>query len=144
MDEITEIMDFIQNCTTIQSDIIWGNTYDDSLGNALSVTIVATGLESEVGLGVLKPDLEHKTLQSEYDYKCQHLPDGLFGPMQKPEDVEMEVEGEVKVAAEPEMAVEAAPSKRGKKIRMPKAPHRPSAITKLMDSLFDDEDDKLI
>lgn len=56
MDEITEIMDYVHRLTGIQSDIIWGNTFDESLGDALSVTIVATGLDEEIGIGELKPD----------------------------------------------------------------------------------------
>ena len=55
MDEVTEIMDFIQRGTGLETDIIWGNGYDDSLGEAISVTIVATGLKSETGLGNLEP-----------------------------------------------------------------------------------------
>jgi len=55
MDEITEIMDYVQYCTGIQSDVIWGNTIDPTLGEALSVTIVATGLDQEIGIGELKP-----------------------------------------------------------------------------------------
>ena len=60
MDEITEIMDFVRQCTGIESDIIWGNTFDESLGDALSVTIVATGLKEEIGIGELKPDYRNK------------------------------------------------------------------------------------
>ncbi len=56
MDEITEIMDYVQFQTGIQSDVIWGNTVDPSLGEAISVTIVATGLDQEIGLGNLRPD----------------------------------------------------------------------------------------
>lgn len=53
MDEITIIMEFIQRGTGLETDIIWGNGYDPSLGEAISVTIVATGLRSETGLGDL-------------------------------------------------------------------------------------------
>lgn len=55
MDEVTEIMDFIQRGTGLETDIIWGNGYDERLGEAISVTIVATGLRSETGLGNLEP-----------------------------------------------------------------------------------------
>ncbi len=63
MDEVTEIMEFIQRGTGIQTDIIWGNGYDESLDDSLSVTIVATGLSSEVGIGELIPDLLPKTFE---------------------------------------------------------------------------------
>ncbi|MEA1876989.1 MAG: cell division protein FtsZ [Bacteroidota bacterium] len=54
MDEITEIMEFIQRGTGLETDIIWGNGNDLSLGEAISVTIIATGLKSETGLGVMQ------------------------------------------------------------------------------------------
>jgi len=54
MDEITEIMEFIQRGTGLDTDIIWGNGNDMSLGEAISVTIIATGLKSETGLGALQ------------------------------------------------------------------------------------------
>lgn len=63
MDEVTEIMEFIQKGTGIQTDIIWGNGYDETLGESISVTIVATGLNSEIGIGALIPDLEPKTFE---------------------------------------------------------------------------------
>ena len=55
MDEVTEIMDFIQRGTGLETDIIWGNGFDESLGDAISVTIVATGLRYETSLGDLEP-----------------------------------------------------------------------------------------
>jgi cell division protein FtsZ len=144
MDEITEIMDFIQHCTQIQSDIIWGNTYDESLGNALSVTIVATGLESEIGLGELKPDFEHKSYPLQPENEYHHLPKDLFGPMQTPDQVPMEVDGVTSDANIHEMVAESVQAKATKKARPSRQPRRPSAISKLMESLFDDKDDKLV
>lgn len=46
MDEITEITDFVQQEAGSNADIIWGTGQDDSLGDNLSVTIIATGFES--------------------------------------------------------------------------------------------------
>lgn len=43
MDEIDEITEFIQNESGNTADIIWGNGVDESLGNKISVTIIATG-----------------------------------------------------------------------------------------------------
>ncbi len=144
MDEITEIMDFIQHCTQIQSDIIWGNTYDESLGNALSVTIVATGLESEIGLGDLKPQYVQKNYPLWPDSEHHHLPKDLFGRMQTPDQVPMEVEGEDRDDKVHELVPEGTAGKGNKKDRPPRQPRRPSAISKLMESLFDDKDDKLV
>ncbi|MBN2610721.1 MAG: cell division protein FtsZ [Bacteroidales bacterium] len=43
MDEIGQITDYVQDCAGSEADLIWGNGVDESLGNYLSVTIIATG-----------------------------------------------------------------------------------------------------
>jgi cell division protein FtsZ len=43
MDEIDEITDYIQNETGYTADLIWGNGKDESLGENICVTIIATG-----------------------------------------------------------------------------------------------------
>jgi len=45
MEEIFEITEFIQDEAGQATNLIWGNCYDESLGNKLSVTIIATGFE---------------------------------------------------------------------------------------------------
>jgi cell division protein FtsZ len=142
MDEITEIMDFIQHCTKIQSDIIWGNTKDDSLGNALSVTIVATGLESETGLGDLKPDFEKHKFTHSPAGAFNTLPPDLFGMRQAPESVPLEVDGDREEGHRPEFAID-EPARKTTRKDKPKRQPRESAITRLMGSLFDDKDDTL-
>jgi len=47
MDEIDEITDYIQNEAGNTADIIWGNGVDESLGNKISVTIIATGFGAQ-------------------------------------------------------------------------------------------------
>jgi len=49
MDEITEITDYIQQeCGgEYEADVIWGNGKDESLGNEISITIIATGFDNE-------------------------------------------------------------------------------------------------
>ena len=51
MDEIDEITDYIQNESGNTADIIWGNGVDESLGNKISVTIIATGFGSSEPTG---------------------------------------------------------------------------------------------
>jgi cell division protein FtsZ len=46
MDEITAITDFIQDEAGSTADVIWGHGYDATLGEQLSVTIIATGFNS--------------------------------------------------------------------------------------------------
>jgi cell division protein FtsZ len=46
MDEITEITDYIQDEAGSTADVIWGHGYDPSLGDKLSVTLIATGFKT--------------------------------------------------------------------------------------------------
>lgn len=43
MDEIFEITEFVQEEAGYGTDLIWGNCYDENLGDKLSVTVIATG-----------------------------------------------------------------------------------------------------
>jgi len=45
MDEITEITTFVQEEAGNGSNLIWGANFDDTLGEKLSVTVIATGFE---------------------------------------------------------------------------------------------------
>lgn len=47
MDEISVITNYIQDEAGVNADMIWGNCYDDSLEEELSVTIIATGFETK-------------------------------------------------------------------------------------------------
>jgi cell division protein FtsZ len=47
MGEIGQIIDYLQQAAGDNANIIWGNGYDVSLGNKISVTIIATGFEHE-------------------------------------------------------------------------------------------------
>ncbi len=47
MDEVTEITDYIQDEAGMTADIIWGNGYDDTLGDAISITVIATGFSND-------------------------------------------------------------------------------------------------
>jgi cell division protein FtsZ len=46
MGEIGEIIDALQEKAGQDADIIWGNGYDESLGDSISVTILATGFNT--------------------------------------------------------------------------------------------------
>jgi cell division protein FtsZ len=46
MDEITGITDFIQDAAGATADVIWGHGYDESLGDSISITLIATGFSS--------------------------------------------------------------------------------------------------
>ncbi len=46
MDEVGLITDIVQNKAGFDADLIWGNGKEDSLGESLSVTIIATGFKT--------------------------------------------------------------------------------------------------
>ena len=46
MDEIGQIIDFIQTRAGYEADLIWGNGMDESLGDQISVTVIATGFST--------------------------------------------------------------------------------------------------
>jgi cell division protein FtsZ len=47
MDEVSVITDYIQEEAGLAADLIWGNCRDESLGDKLSVTIIATGFQTK-------------------------------------------------------------------------------------------------
>jgi cell division protein FtsZ len=49
MDEIFEITEFVQEEAGYGTDLIWGNCYDESLGDNISVTVIATGFNHTGG-----------------------------------------------------------------------------------------------
>jgi cell division protein FtsZ len=57
MDEVSIITDFIQQEAGLSADLIWGNCRDESLGEQISVTIIATGFQTkEEVISMLVPD----------------------------------------------------------------------------------------
>ena len=47
LDEVDEILEIAQNACGNDSDVIWGNGTDESLGDAIRVTLIATGFNHE-------------------------------------------------------------------------------------------------
>lgn len=45
MDEIFQITEFVQEEAGYGTDLIWGNCFDESLGDKINVTVIATGFE---------------------------------------------------------------------------------------------------
>jgi cell division protein FtsZ len=46
MDEVFEITEYVQEEAGYGTDLIWGNCYDENLGEQISVTVIATGFET--------------------------------------------------------------------------------------------------
>ena len=47
LDEVVEITEYVQNICGNCGDVIWGNGVDESLGEDISVTLIATGFDSK-------------------------------------------------------------------------------------------------
>lgn len=63
MDEVSEITDYIQNQAGLTADIIWGNCYDETLGDKISVTLIATGFQTkEERFSKVTPSSEKKVI----------------------------------------------------------------------------------
>ena len=60
MDEVTEITDYIQNEAGKKAEIIWGNGFDESLENNISVTIIATNFGSGDNLAYIPTNQQTK------------------------------------------------------------------------------------
>jgi cell division protein FtsZ len=68
MDEIDQISSYIQNEAGLNADMILGTSFDESLGNKLSVTIIATGFktaENKLIVKEVKPQATKHDLYSE-------------------------------------------------------------------------------
>jgi len=62
MDEITVITDYISDrCGDNETDVIWGRGIDESMGDNLGVTIIATGFDSKTKIEPLYPAREELT-----------------------------------------------------------------------------------
>ncbi len=61
MDEIFEITEYIQD-EAEGTDVIWGNCYDETLGEKLCVTVIATGFDGEKKPKVQETKTEQRTV----------------------------------------------------------------------------------
>ena len=62
MDEIAEINEYVQEEAGYTADLIWGNSYDETLGKKISVTIIATGFETDVIPEIFTQKKKEKTV----------------------------------------------------------------------------------
>ncbi|WP_394698156.1 cell division protein FtsZ [uncultured Draconibacterium sp.] len=78
MDEVGRITDYVQNMAGFDADLIWGNGKDETLGEKLSVTVIATGfptsiiseLSEQSQKKIVSHTLEKETVSAE---KREHL-----------------------------------------------------------------------
>ncbi|HEY0978232.1 MAG TPA: cell division protein FtsZ [Flavobacteriales bacterium] len=60
MDEMSEITDHIQEAAGSSADVIWGYCTDNSLGDRIRVTVIATGFNQNELLGTSEPKREER------------------------------------------------------------------------------------
>lgn len=78
MDEITEITDYIQDAAGATADVIWGHGYDGSLGDKLSITLIATGFSSSPITGFERAP-ERKIVALEEEHRKE-----IVAPLESP------------------------------------------------------------
>ena len=61
MKEYNDVMNTIRSFTAEDATVIVGNVFDENMGDGLRVTMVATGLNGEIGRSVKKPELRVMT-----------------------------------------------------------------------------------
>jgi len=100
MDEITAITDFIQDEAGSTADVIWGHGFDATLGDKLSVTIIATGFNSAPITGLEKaPARIVRPLEDEPKNE-------IVRPLESPTQVNTYVPVSEQVKAEPFLKTE--------------------------------------
>lgn len=116
MDEFEEITTYVQQQTGDNTEVIYGNAFDETLGNAVNVTIIATGF-SEKPVEVIKKkfDLENNKVINEKVKVVYDNFDEFFDPNQeadttpkkvipplvtKPEKIVHTLEGEYHTSSE--------------------------------------------
>ncbi|MEZ4757702.1 MAG: cell division protein FtsZ [Flavobacteriales bacterium] len=62
MDEIGEITDHIQDAAGSGADVIWGYGKDESLGEKVRITVIATGFETNAVTGAIVRPSEERTI----------------------------------------------------------------------------------
>jgi len=77
MDEIFEITEFVQEEAGYGTDLIWGNCFDEQLGDKISVTVIATGFEHDKNRVALEEQQEDKVVVS-LDDDMPQKKSGLF------------------------------------------------------------------
>lgn len=90
MDEITEITDYIQDAAGATADVIWGHGFDASLGDKLSITLIATGFSSTPITGFEKAP-ERKIVSLEEEHK-KEITAPLSSPIEQAKDIHVTVQ----------------------------------------------------
>jgi cell division protein FtsZ len=74
MDEIGDITDFVQEKAGNSADLIWGNGVDETLGDKISVTIIATGFSTSSIPEMVINKTQEKTYHTLMDDASEIIP----------------------------------------------------------------------
>ena len=93
LDEVTEIIEYVQDATGNVSEVIWGNGEDMSLENGIRVTLIATGFEMEKAK---EEPVVHTCAENvlKSTPKQEPQPEQKAAPKQEKETVDLEKEEE--------------------------------------------------
>lgn len=146
MDEISDITDFVQDEAGETADIIWGYGQDESLGDDISVTLIATGFhgnhEEKTDLGVSKepekprkyninddvnttltnPLSSPKEASKPEDRKDEHIDEPTLVNPKKEEPKQSSIEFELPLRKKEEPAKKEEPSSEEKEQQTPNEP----------------------
>ena len=144
MDELEEVTDYVQEQAGDEAEIIFGQATDETLGDSISVTIIATGFEHSEDLPPERPERKvydltsNKRIKNRIDVKDYEKKD-FFEEQEEQEDKQtthtnnvnrVENRPERQQSNEPSKPIEAEPKKADK------------IIFSLEDDYFNEEDSK--
>jgi len=115
--EIGEIIETLQEKAGQEADIIWGNGYDDRLGDRISVTILATGFATNPN-SILQPKKQTQKFELEDEKETEQIDDFAlfqFDDESEKEPVMVEEEEETIIARPPVESTSRRKEKREKK-----------------------------
>jgi cell division protein FtsZ len=88
LDETTTIVEYIQEAAGDNADIIFGTVYNEEMGETLTVTVIATGFDSETRTFEVKNPPVRSTLYSEPEQQPRHEPTPPTPPKVETNDFE--------------------------------------------------------
>ena len=130
LDEVDEILEIAQTACGNNSDVIWGNGTDESLGSAISVTLIATGFNHEQRPNVLSNTPETNAEPKPNTKKTVHTLGG--------EVKEEKTAAPVVTARAPEPVVDTKPIEQKPE---PEPEPKPKSEERVIHSLFDIEEE---
>ncbi|MCB0477733.1 MAG: cell division protein FtsZ [Crocinitomicaceae bacterium] len=95
MDEIAEITDYIQDEAGSSADVIWGHGKDETLGEGICVTLIATGFQSSPITGFERAPEKKKMVLEEEPKKEESIPQSANQWSETSTEVENSVEEEM-------------------------------------------------